>query len=72
MTSSISDSAFGGTPQTQRPTETSQTAAPSSATRDGITRRDTVPASQESVTRADAPPPPPAGAQRGQTVDFSV
>ena len=71
MASSISDSVPGGTPQTQRPTETSQT-APSSATRDGITRRETVPASQESVTRADAPPPPPAGTQRGQTVDISV
>jgi len=70
MASSISDS-VPGTPQTQRPAETSQT-PPTSATRDGITRRETVPASQESVTRADSPPRPPAGAQRGQTVDISV
>ena len=70
MASSISDS-VPGTPPTPRPAETSQT-APASAPRDGITRRETVPVNQESVTRADAPPPPPAGAQRGRTVDISV
>jgi hypothetical protein len=75
MASSISDS-VPGTPPTPRPAETrpaetSQT-APASASRDGITRRDTVAANQESVTRADAPPPPPADSRRGQAVDIRV
>jgi hypothetical protein len=31
-----------------------------------------VAANQESVTRADAPPPPPADSRRGQAVDIRV
>ena len=58
-------------PPPPAPAQNSEIAAPS-ATRDGITRRDTVPASQESVAERPAPPAPPAGSQRGQTVDISV
>jgi hypothetical protein len=71
MTFSISNP---GTPApTQAPAQSAEITAPSAA-RDGITRRETVPASQESVAerRPPAPPAPPAGSQRGQTVDISV
>jgi len=71
MASSISDS-VPGAPQTQRPVDTSQT-TPTSATRDGITRREPAPATQDATTRPDAPPPRPSvGAQRGQKLDLSV
>jgi|GEM_PF-4533745 len=68
MASSISGPGTQAPPPPAQPTETQ---APS-ATRDGITRRETVPASQESVAERRAPPAPPAGSQRGQTVDISV
>jgi hypothetical protein len=68
MASSISGP--GTQPPAQAPAQSAEIAAPS-ATRDGITRRETVPASQESVAER-RPPAPPAGSQRGQTVDISV
>ncbi len=64
MSSSISSSS-SGSPQVsalQPPNSDVQT--------DGVTRRETRPATRESVQ--DRPPPPPAGSQRGQTVDISV
>ena len=43
----------------------------SDAQTEGVTRRETRPATQETVQERE-PPRPPAGSQRGQTVDISV